>query len=245
MTVGVYGLGRFGAFWAKCLSSRFDVKGYSRSSHRIAPEPVVRVSEDDVLACDAVFLCVAISAMQEVLERIASRIPPGSVVLDTCSVKVEPVRLMKEILPTEIAIIGTHPMFGPDSASSGIAGLPICFCPVRSSESLSTFWRSEFASMGLAVHDRTPDSHDREAAYTQGVTHFIGRVLDNLGLEKSEIGTLGYSKLLEIIEQTCNDPMQLFLDLQRTNPYTTEMRERFSHALNHVRDDLEDLRSPS
>ncbi len=27
-----------------------------------------------------------------------------------------------------------------------------------------------------------------------------------------------------VVEQTCNDPLQLFADLQRYNPYTKQMR---------------------
>ncbi len=126
-------------------------------------------------------------------------------------------------------------MFGPDSGKHGIAGLPLCFCPVRAPESLVDRWRLIFVSMGLEIHELTPQRHDREAAYTQGVTHFIGRVLGNLDLSPSAIGTVGYSKLLEIVEQTCNDPLQLFLDLQRYNPFTGEMRERLSRALERVR----------
>jgi prephenate dehydrogenase len=92
--------------------------------------------------------------------------------------------------------------------------------------------------MGLAVHDLSPEEHDREAAYTQGVTHFMGRVLDDLDLGPSAIGTLGYTKLLEIIEQTCNDPFQLFVDLQRYNPFTGEMREKLSSSLRKMQDQL-------
>ncbi len=84
MVVGVYGLGRFGAFWADCLANRFPVKGYSRNPGRAASDRVQRVGEDEVLSCDALFLCVAISAMEEVLERIAPRLAEGTVVLDTC-----------------------------------------------------------------------------------------------------------------------------------------------------------------
>ena len=241
MVIGVYGLGRFGSFWADCLAKRFVVKAYSRNPTRPTPTRVQRVSEDEVLLCDALFLCVAISSMSAVLERIADRIPASTLVLDTCSVKVEPIRLMQSILPESIRVIGTHPMFGPDSGKSGVEGLPLCFCPARVSESVSERWRTIFQSMGLAVFERSPEEHDREAAYTQGVTHFVGRVLGNLGLVQSEISTLGYQKLLDIIEQTCNDPMQLFLDLQRFNPYTGEMHDRLTAALARVRADLESV----
>jgi prephenate dehydrogenase len=130
-------------------------------------------------------------------------------------------------------------MFGPDSGKHGIEGLPLCFCPVRAEPATVETFRNTFVSMGLRVYDLSPEEHDRKAAYTQGITHFIGRVLDLLHLEPSEIGTLGYAKLLEIVDQTCHDPMQLFYDLQRYNPYTDEMRRRLSDAFNRVRAALE------
>ena len=97
-------------------------------------------------------------------------------------------------------------------------------CPARVADRDAERWREFFSSLGLAVSVMTPDEHDREAAFTQGVAHYIGRVLSDLGVQRSAIGTVGYNKLLEIVEQTCNDPWQLFLDLQRYNPYTREMR---------------------
>lgn len=239
MNVGVYGLGRFGAFWAGVLAKNFTVYGYSRSSARPTPEGVVRASEEEVLGCDAVFLTVAISAMEEVVERIAPRVAPGSVVFDTCSVKVHPIEVMRRLLPDTVDIVGTHPMFGPDSGRSGVTGLPIVYCPVRASEELSAYWRNVFETLGMVVKDLTPEQHDREAAYTQGVTHFIGRVLDDLDLKPSTISTVGYRKLLEIIEQTCNDPWQLFLDLQHYNPYTADMRVALYESLHRVKDRLE------
>lgn len=239
MTVGVYGLGRFGSFWAGVLSERFQVRGYSRSSHRSTPTSVERVDEPALFECDALFLAVAISAMEEVVGRIASRLRPGTLVFDTCSVKVHPIRTMERLLPSNVEIIGTHPMFGPDSGREGVGGLPIVFCPVRVSDEHANFWRTEFTALGMSVKELSAEEHDREAAYTQGVTHFVGRVLDDLGLKASAISTIGYTKLLEIIEQTCNDPWQLFLDLQRYNPYTADMRVALYNSLQKIKDRLE------
>ena len=231
MEIGIYGLGRFGALWAALLSDAFMVKAYSRNPDRPAPVGVKRVEKEEMCACDTVFLCVAISALEEVLEDISGLVKPGAIVADTCSVKMYPVRVMRELLPDTVAILGTHPMFGPDSAKYGTAGLPIVMTPVHGSERAVETWTKPFKEMGLDVYTLTPEKHDKEAAYTQGVTHFIGRVLDDLSLEPSEIGTFGFGKLLEIIEQTCNDPWQLFLDLQRYNPYTKEMRVKLQKSL--------------
>ncbi|HUX21495.1 MAG TPA: prephenate dehydrogenase/arogenate dehydrogenase family protein [Spirochaetia bacterium] len=244
MKVGVYGLGRFGSFWATVLSRKFDVLGFSRSRDRVVPEGVLRATEDEVLACDAVFLAVAISAMDEVASMIAPRLRPNSLIFDTCSVKVHPIAVMQKYFPQSVEIIGTHPMFGPDSGKRGVTGLPIVYCPVRVSDEHDRFWRDAFGSLGLSVKDLTPDAHDREAAYTQGVTHFIGRVLQDLSLKPSTISTIGYAKLLEIIEQTCNDPWQLFLDLQHYNPYTAPMRVELYTSLAKIKSKLESSIGP-
>ncbi len=224
-------MGRFGSFWARNLAHRFSVKGYSRSNERMTPPGVERVGEEELLSCDTIILCNSISSMPEVLRRIAPGVKPGSLVMDTCSVKSFPVEQMTELLPETVSIMGTHPMFGPDSASDSLKGRPIILCPVRIPAEAVLLWRKCFSDMGLEVHEMTPDEHDREAAETQGITHFIGRVLDDLALQPSSIGTLGYTRLLQIRGQTCNDPLQLYLDLQRYNPYTGEIRNRLKEAI--------------
>ena len=234
MRIGVYGLGRFGSFWARVLARHAEVLAWSRDPSHPAPPGVTLAGEAEVLAEPAVFFCVAISAFEEVLVRTAPRIPPGTLVMDTCSVKSFPVGLMERILPSGVSILGTHPMFGPDSGSRGVEGLPMILCPARIASGELERWRGFFSSLGLAVTVMSPAAHDREAAFTQGVAHYIGRVLKDLGVRPSPIATLGYRKLLEIVEQTCNDPWQLFLDLQRYNPYTREMRSRLAAAIEAV-----------
>ena len=239
MTIAVYGLGRFGYFWAELLSTYFSVKAYSRSDRRKTPKGVIRVSEEELLEQPVIFLCTAISSMDEVLQRIGPGLKPDCLVMDTCSVKVHPAALMERYLPGEVAILATHPMFGPDSAGNGVAGLPMILCPVRVSDEKKAEWEGFFKSLGLRVFSMTPHDHDREAAFTQGITHYMGRVLNGLHLKQSEMGTLGYRKLLEIMEQTCNDPWELFIDLQRFNPYTKEMREKLHSSLDRILAKLE------
>jgi len=239
MEVGVYGLGRFGYFWSELLSRHCTVKAYSRSEERPSPPGVQRVSEDELLALPVLILCVSISSFEEVMTRIAGRLAPGALVMDTCSVKVHPARVMQRFLPDGIEILATHPMFGPDSARDGTKGLPMVLCPVRVRPDRVDRWSSLFSSLGLDVLTMSPEEHDREAAFTQGITHYVGRVLADLGLSESSMATLGYRKLLEIRAQTCNDPWQLFLDLQRFNPYTKTMRRRLHDSLFRILSQLE------
>lgn len=234
MTVGVYGLGRFGSFWAAELSKACVVRAFSRDPSRPVPPGVTRVGEEELATLPIIFICVAISAMEEVLTRIGGALKPGSLVMDTCSVKSYPVGLMQRILPLGVSVLGTHPMFGPDSGGAGVQGLPMILCPARIADSELEKWKGFFTKLGLSVAVMSPRAHDEEAAFTQGVTHYIGRVLKDLGVGPSPIATLGYRRLLEIVEQTCNDPWQLFLDLQRYNPYTRRMRARLAGSIQAV-----------
>jgi prephenate dehydrogenase len=240
MTIGVYGLGRFGYFWAEQLARHAKVSAFSRDPGRPVPNGVSRAGEDELLSFPVIILCVAISAFEEVLKRIGSRLSAGALVMDTCSVKTYPVELMMRLLPDSVSVLGTHPMFGPDSGRNGIQGLPQILCPGRLSDSRVGEWRDFFSSLGLVVSVMSPDEHDREAAFTQGVAHYIGRVLSDFGVRRSPIGTVGFNKLLEIVEQTCNDPWQLFLDLQRYNPHTPAMRSRLLRSLATVMEAIDE-----
>ncbi len=239
--IGIYGLGRFGLFWANLLSQNFEVIGYNRTERDFSG--ITLGSREEVLSCSALFFCVSISSMKEVLQQCAQHIGRDTVVFDTCSVKCYPAKLMQEMLPSETQIIATHPMFGPDSGRNGVAGLPLVFSPLKADDKTQGFWRDYFLSIGLDVLEMTPEEHDREAAVTQGITHVIGRVLGGLDLGPSRIGTLGYRKILEVVEQTCNDPYQLFMDLQHYNPYTHSMRLRLKQSLDEVMQALEEADS--
>ena len=239
MRVGVYGLGRFGTLWASILSERHEVWGYNRSKGRPTPQGVVRVELSQLGECDALFLCTAISAIDHACATLLPVVRPKQVVLDTCSVKSYPVKTMVELLPDSVDVLGTHPMFGPDSVAEGVDNLPMVLSPGRCSSATLAFWQNVFEELGLRVIVMSAETHDREAAYTQGITHFVGRLLDALNVRPSAIATLGYQKILEVVEQTCNDPYQLFVDLQRFNPYTTGMRRDLRVAFDELLSQLD------
>ena len=114
MRIGIYGLGRFGTFFASTLrKGGAEVIAYSRSAHEV-PEGVELATEDEVLNADYLVFTVTIGAFRSVLQKVASRIGRNTVVIDTCSVKTEPSKWMEAELPDYIYRIATHPMFGPD-----------------------------------------------------------------------------------------------------------------------------------
>lgn len=234
--VSVYGYGRFGRLWADILKRDFRVKVYSRRG--LKPEdvnPGIEITDLEGLHdTDALFYCVAISSLEEVLTETKKLHQTDCVYFDTCSVKVEPARWMKQQLPEKSQIIATHPMFGPDSYDAAIEKLPMVMCNISATEYEFSFWSDYFNNGKIQVEVMSPDDHDEMVAYSQGITHYIGRVLADLNLKDTKINTLGYKKILDIIEQTCNDSWQLFCDLQHYNPYTKKMRKDLHESIEKI-----------
>ena len=78
------------------------------------------------------------------------------------------------------------------------------------------------------------------AAKTQGVTHFLGRMLKEYGIHKTKIDTQGFRDLLDLVEQTCNDTWDLYADLQLFNPYTENMIKELKSATTSLNNRLKD-----
>lgn len=196
----------------------------------------------DALAADVLFYCVPISAFEATirahLPRLAALDGPRTLI-DVFSVKVHPRDVLDRHLPARCQAMLTHPMFGPDSvAAGGLAGQTIVLDPYRMAAEAFDAWTRYFESKGLVVVFMSADEHDRLAAESQGITHFIGRTLERFGFAKTQIDTLGARKLHEITAQVCNDSWQLFVELQTYNPYTRALRVRLSGAQDAVFDTL-------
>lgn len=243
MSVGVFGMGRFGSFWASILSRSFDVRGFDIDPERPAPEGVSLVDLPSLGSCDTVFLCVAIRAMPEALKTLGPHLGPETLVADTCSVKTRPARWMMEYLPPDTGILATHPMFGPESAKNGLEGLAIMIDPVRCADDRARFWETSFAALGLSVVRMSCEQHDREAAYSQALTHFVGRSLHRVGLPNTEIATRWYQKLHAVSQQCVRDSPALFVDMQHFNPYAEEMRRTVLRAFAETLRELGDPRA--
>jgi hypothetical protein len=125
-------------------------------------------------------------------------------------------------------------MFGPDSSKDGFKNLPIVVDKFTSTSKHYAFWKTFFKKQGLQVIELTAKEHDKKAARSQGVTHFIGRLLDKFNLQSTPIDTSGAKLLQNVREQTCNDTWQLFMDLQNYNPYTKSMRIDFGKAYDKI-----------
>jgi len=230
---------------AHYLSRDFDVLVYNRSDNAdaILAKGARPASLEDVCHQKVVILSVPISVFRDTLKAVAPMLAPDALVVDVCSVKEYPVRLMKELLPEGVSLLATHPMFGPDSAADSLKGRKIVLCGERISDPVYQKIKSYLKTKKLVVIETTPENHDRQIAVSLALTHFIGRSLAEFGAMPLDVDTEGYQRLLHVLGVVENDTWQLFEDMNAYNPYAAESRSEFMAAVQRIHERLGDKRT--
>ncbi len=227
--IAIIGYGRFGRLLAELLSPFGDI--YIVSPNKINNNKLKRIKYRELKLIDWAIISVPISAFKEVLKKTSKNLKAGSLIIDVCSVKILPCRWLKKYARKDIEILGTHPMFGPDSAKEGLSGLQVVICPLRISKSTLKRVKNIFKALKLKTITTTPEEHDKQAAISLALVHFLGRGLFNMNIKKQQISTLGFERLLAINEIVNNDTWQLFIDMHKYNPYTDRIRKKLISSL--------------
>ncbi|MFO0786201.1 MAG: prephenate dehydrogenase [Phycisphaerales bacterium] len=212
-----------------------DSKGVSVE----ALPPGVEVEDlNKAAGSDILVLAVPVQRMEALLKQLAPLLAmrkTPALVLDVASVKARPVALMRDLLPPQTEIIGTHPLFGPQSGKDGIAGFPIALCPVRVGPESLTCVRSFLSGkLGLKVIDVDPEEHDRLMAYVQGLTHLISRAVGEMPLPHTELATAAYRRFLDMRGNLAGDSWDLFVTIERENPFAPDVRRQLREKLEEI-----------
>src|SRR3989344_3608082 len=238
--VGIIGFGRFGKTLHRLLQGDFDVtlfdtdksafKNFKKSKYTGITQDLAEVYKNEVI-----FYCVPISKFESVIESHKKYFKNEHLLIDILSVKELPERIFLENLKgLKTQAILTHPMFGPDSSKDGFKGLRMVMDRFMSSKKQYDFWKKYFISKGLEVVELSARKHDELAARSQGVTHFVGRLLSDYGFPKTPIDTKGAEWLHKVADQTTNDSWELFTNLQNYNRHTKQMRIRLGRAYDRL-----------
>ena len=217
--VSIIGFGRFGAMLHSLLSKGFEVDVYDKNP--INNSDINEVTLENALLNETIFIAVPIRDFEDLIIQISDKISEGKTIIDVCSVKVYPKKVMIANIPSDVDIIATHPLFGPDSLKD--SGSVMTMESVRDSFDRYGFWKNYFSSQNIIIEEISAEEHDMMAAKSQGLTHFVGRIIDDFGTSQTRIDTEGYKALHKLVNQTCNDSWELFEDIQNYNPYTKKM----------------------
>ena len=226
--VAMIGYGRLGQFLSRLLNSEYDL---CVIDPEITQCDLPRIKDKDLKHIPIVIWCTPISIMRQSLIELAPYLNTDCTVIDTASVKIRPCQWMLETLPPSCECIATHPLFGPDSYPDCNT---ITMHSLRCSNETFNHWLQCFTKIGMTPKLMSPDDHDKELSITQGLTHYIGRSLEAVKLPDSDVATLGYTRLQQLREQTCNDSKQLFLDILNYNPYSTKVLEKIAERQQQI-----------
>ncbi len=230
--LGIIGFGQFGQFMAQHLAPFFDVTVFDNADLQTEAEKLgVNWSDFETAASKKIVIfAVPLTAFETVLNRAVPFLQTDAMCFDVCSVKIKPLELMREILPETVEIIGTHPLFGPQSGREGIAGMRVALCPLRTDKS-EQIKRFLVEKLNLKVFEKSPEEHDKEMAHVQALTHFVARALDELHVIDSELATVSYEELMKAARLVSEDSWELFQTIQKGNPFAENKRKTFINKL--------------
>ncbi len=179
-----------------------------------------------------VLLAVPISVMGQVVEAVAPRMTPGTILADICSVKVVPMMKMENAYSGPV--LGTHPLFGPEPGSGEV--LKVALCPGnRSDLSVVAMAEDLFARAGMKTFITSADEHDQAMACIQSLNFvttvsYFASLPEDLDLEK--FATPSFMRRVSSARKMLNEDAVLFSSLAEDNPYTGQMIRRFKSFLN-------------
>ncbi len=227
--LSVIGVGAFGEFMIPHLLPYFHVSAFdpardiSELAQRYCVTPVAFEKAADA---DVVLLAPPVQEIETVAKGLAPLLRPGTLVLDVCSVKMQPLAILADALPAAVDIVGTHPLFGPQSGKAGIAGLNIAVCEVRGGKGpcVAAFLRDQ---LKLNVSETTAEEHDRQMAYVQGLTHLLSRIVVEMDMPDLALTTKTFEHLHTMVETVRYDSDLLFRAIENRNPFVEAVKERF------------------
>ena len=222
LQIGLIGYGAFGQLIVQHLGEQADFEIY---------DPALNDSSADrALSQPIVIFAIPAQELEGFLSTNSEHLHENSLFIDVCSVKVRPVSTILEHVPKNAQYIATHPMFGPATAADSLTGRKIMIHPVRVKDAVYRNFKAFLNSLELTIIETTPEEHDRKMAYVQGLSHYIGRIMQELDIPETELSTRAYDDLVDMKRVQGNDSDALFNSILHENPYTTEVIRAFEES---------------
>lgn len=166
------------------LANDVDMKGLMRLKE-VIPDIRLCSLEECVSSSEVMIISVPINTFEHVVKELANHVQRDYVVLDVCSIKEMPVRIMHKYL--RCLTLGTHPLFGPGAKS--LSNRVVIMTP-KSSEELELSleiidWLKSRNAYGVVMD---PVEHDRLMRLLMGVPHMIAIILSKF-LSRYDLST--------------------------------------------------------
>jgi prephenate dehydrogenase len=237
MRIAIIGAGKMGVWFAKFfLEEGYSVVVADRSKEKLSKlksEIAVETADfvEAVQNADRVLICVSISAFEAVIKTISPSIREDQVVMDICSIKDFPVKVMHKHIKTGL-VLGTHPVFGPGSKS--VKHKAFILTPTNAEErEFAESFKKWLETKKARVFVMPPKKHDELMSVVLGFPHFLGLVACETLLEQADytetknVAGTTYRMLLTLAEVTALENPELFASLQLSLPELEKIESSF------------------
>jgi len=237
MKVAIIGAGKMGRWFTRFFLEEGDhVTVSSRSKEKllkIRDEFGVKIADNvnAVKNADRVLICVPIENFEDVVKEIHSHIQPNQVVMDICSIKEIPVKIMHKYIKTGTTL-GTHPVFGP--GVKNIRNENFILTPINNKEKVfAEEFKSWLEKRQAKVFIMSPKKHDELMSVVLGLPHFLGLVVcDTLldygdFLEMKKVAGASYKMLLTLAEAIASEETKSYTSLQMNLPNVEKIEDLF------------------
>lgn len=237
MKTAILGAGKMGVWFAKfCLENGEEVVLADRNQEKLAKlgkELGVETSDfiSAVKAAEMVMICVSISSFEEIVKKIGPSVRQGQTVLDICSIKDYPVKVMHENIKNGL-VLGTHPVFGP--GSKGVKHKTFILTPTNAKENeFAERYKKWLEKVEAHVFVMSPKKHDELMSVVLGLPHFLGLVACDTLLEQADfpetkkVAGTTYRMLFTLAEATALETPDLYANLQTKLPALQKIEDQF------------------
>ena len=237
MKTAILGAGKMGVWFAKfCKEKGDDVILAGRNKEKtakIGKELGVETADftQAAKAADRIMICVSISALEEVAKKIGPNIREGQAVMDICSIKEYPVKVMHENMKHGL-VLGTHPLFGP--GSKGVKHKTFILTPTNDKEkAYAEEFQKWLEKEEAHVFVMSPKKHDELISVVLGLPHFLGLAACETLLEQKDfaetkqVAGTTYRMLFTLAEATALETPDLYANLQTKLPAVQKIEEEF------------------
>jgi prephenate dehydrogenase len=230
-SVGIVGYGAFGVLVHELLKRFAPEVQVKVSSVRFKPDGKTFYALEEVAACNAVVLCVPMSAFEETLKKIKPHLAMQTIVVDVATVKEYTGKLLKKHLKGWW-YISAHPMWGPESykkKENDVKGLRIVITESNVPRAEYHGFVAALQRIGFNVVEMTAKQHDKHLAETLFLTHFLGQTITEAKFDRTEIDTLSFGFLMDAVESVRHDKA-LFQDVFKYVPECKAVLRRLDRA---------------
>lgn len=233
--ITIIGYGRFGRLLEEIINHYFN-KEVNIYDPRFPRRYTEKSGYHPLESSDLIIVAVPLDNFESTLKHISPLLKAHQTILEVCSTSIYPKKIMQEILPPEINLIGSHPMFGPQTLKNNngtLEGLNVVLENIKSDEKIYTLVRQCIQSMGCKVTEMSADEHDKQAAKFHFLAQLVGTSLKPLCLQQTQIDTKSYEFLFHFMQRL--DPDKELLKMMYTyNPYSKKYLDNYQKSFQGI-----------